>query len=168
MLQSTLIALALYKSMGLFISFISEDVTIITWIEARMFNRALQINTRQKRTIFSDLIGGGADFFYYQVHHAPEIAVFRLEEFCYGKENFCCLRLRWLRAIRICESVQMALQADKGSHGSYLREGIALVAEVQELCDHLRWHRECIATFNYGNFGKGDYQRTCWHRRASS
>ena len=62
----------------------------------------------------------------------------------------------------------MALKADKGSHGSYLREGIALVAEVQELCDHLRWHRECIATFNYGNFGKGDYQRTCWHRRASS
>ena len=32
----------------------------------------------------------------------------------------------------------MALKADKGSHGSYLREGIALVAEVQELCDHLR------------------------------
>tara|TARA_B100001758_G_C18414010_1_gene618003 strand:+ start:4341 stop:4640 length:300 start_codon:yes stop_codon:yes gene_type:complete len=53
MLQSTLIALALYKSMGLFISFISEDVTIITWIEARMFNRALQINTRQKRKQFS-------------------------------------------------------------------------------------------------------------------
>jgi hypothetical protein len=87
--------------------------------------------------MFSDLISRWANFFYDQVHHSPEIAVFGLEEFCDGKKNVRCLRLQQGRALERVGSPVIALKADKASHGTYLRESVPLVAEVQELRDHL-------------------------------